>query len=148
MLPEVYTNYVETGRVEFVFLDFPFDERSPAFKAAEASHCAGDQDRFWEMHHQLFANPEALSADDLVEHAATLELDVDAFQACIKKRPHASGIREDVRLGRQLGIKGTPAYVLGLRDEKKGKIRVVDIIGGNVPFDQLAAKIEEHLPAE
>ena len=143
----MYENYVVTGQVQFYFLDFPFDERGPAFKAAEASHCAGDQDRYWEMHHLLFAVPEELAPDDLVEHARELELDVDAFRTCMKKRTHANGIREDVRLARRLGLKDTPGFVFGRRDPKKGKVQIIDIFGGNVKYDALKAKLDEHLAA-
>ncbi len=86
----MYTDFVETGKVRFYFLDFPFDEENPAFKAIEASHCAGEQDRYWEMHHELFANPELLAAEDLVTYAETLELDMVAFEACMKKRATAA----------------------------------------------------------
>lgn len=148
VLPRIYEEYIETGKLAFYFLDYPFAERFPAFKAAEAAHCAGDQDRFWEMHHQLFAHPDALGYDDLLAHAEALELDVDALAQCLRKRTHANGIREDVRLAQQLGLKGTPGFVFARRHAKKeGKVQIIDIIGGNVKYELLAEKIDEHLAA-
>ena len=53
--------YVATGKVRHVFLDYPIDSLHPlAFKAAEAAFCAGEQGKYWEMHDRLFANQQAL----------------------------------------------------------------------------------------
>lgn len=44
------------GRVAFAYLDFPLDGLHPnAVAASIAAGCAGRQDRFWQMHHLLFA---------------------------------------------------------------------------------------------
>ena len=51
------TNYIDTGKVRYVFRDFPLDSIHPyARKAAEAAHCAGDQGKFWDMHDVMFTN--------------------------------------------------------------------------------------------
>jgi protein-disulfide isomerase len=49
-LPQLASEYVETGKVKYVFRDYPLNFHKNAFKAAEAAHCAGEQDKFWEMH--------------------------------------------------------------------------------------------------
>ena len=43
-------HYVDTGKVRYVFRDFPLDQMHPqARKAAEAAHCAGEQGKYWEI---------------------------------------------------------------------------------------------------
>jgi len=47
--------------VKYVFVDFPLESiHKFAFKASEAAHCAGEQNKFWEMHDRLFANQKTL----------------------------------------------------------------------------------------
>ena len=60
------------GKVRIVFRHFPLSFHPNAPKAAEASACADDQGKFWDMHKTLFANRNALGVDDLKKHAATI----------------------------------------------------------------------------
>src|SRR3989344_1487036 len=56
-LPQIEKNYVDTGKVYFVYKDFPLSEIHPfAQQAAEAALCAGEQGKFWEYHDKLFEN--------------------------------------------------------------------------------------------
>jgi Thioredoxin len=77
--PQFDDEYIKTGRVRYVFHDLPLDFHENAFKAAEATHCAGEQRKFWEMHDRLFANQSALTENDLLRHAATLQLEQPRF---------------------------------------------------------------------
>ncbi len=46
--------YVDTGKVRFVYKDFPIDQiHAQADKAAEAAECAGEQEQYWAMHDRL-----------------------------------------------------------------------------------------------
>jgi protein-disulfide isomerase len=46
-LPELKKDYIDTGKVRYVFRDFPLDAIHPqARKAAEAAHCAGEQGKY------------------------------------------------------------------------------------------------------
>src|SRR5688500_18159619 len=51
--PQIDKEYVQTGKVKYVFRDLPLAFHKQAFKAAEASHCAGEQGKFWEMHDRM-----------------------------------------------------------------------------------------------
>jgi len=145
VLPQVQEKLVHTGKVELVFLDLPLQMHPQAFKAAEAAACAGDQKKFWEMHHLLFANQRALAEDRLPGYAEKLGLDVPAFQKCLSGGRHEGEIRDNIRLAHSLGISGTPTYVLARRI-KGDKVQVLDIVHGMLPYDELEKKINA-LPA-
>jgi diadenylate cyclase len=105
------------GRLRFVFRHFPLDSVHPnARLAAEAAEAAGAQGRFWEMHDLLYANQDRLLADDLVGHAARLELDVELFEESLRSRRHEGRVSEDRAGGEESGVEGTPAlYLDGVR---------------------------------
>jgi protein-disulfide isomerase len=141
VLQPVHEKFVRTGKVELIYLDLPLQMHPHAFKAAEAAACAGEQKMFWEMHHQLFANQKALAPERLPGHAEELGLDVAAFQKCLSSGKHAGGIREDMRTAQNLGITGTPAYLLGRRLPGGDKVEVLDMVKGLPPYEVLEKKI-------
>ena len=51
--PQIIENYVNTGKVNLVFLDMPF-LGSDSIPASEATYCADDQGKYWEYHSMLF----------------------------------------------------------------------------------------------
>src|SRR5207237_1149250 len=82
--------YIRTGKVRYVFRHFPLEAiHHEAFKAAEAAMCAGEQDKFWEMHDHLFAHQDALAPADLAGHAAAVGLDGPRFERCLGGRAAA-----------------------------------------------------------
>src|SRR5882672_4204376 len=76
-MKQIERDYLDTGRIGFVFRDFPIESSHPyALKAAVAAQCAGAQGRLWEMNHKLLADPMALAPDDLMAKAAALNVDM------------------------------------------------------------------------
>jgi len=140
VLPQVYEKFVRTGKIELIFLDLPLPMHPHAFKAAEAAACAGEQKMFWDMHHVLFANQQALAPDRLPGYAKELGLDVAAFQKCLSGGKQGAAIREDVRTLTILGINGTPRYLLGRRIPDSDKVEVLEIVKG-VPYEELERKL-------
>jgi protein-disulfide isomerase len=137
VLTQVNEKFVRTGKVELIYLDLPLQMHANAFKAAEAAACAGDQGKFWDMHHLLFANYRALAPDRLPGYAAEIGLDAAAFQKCLAGGKKAGGIREDMRTAQTLGIRGTPAYLVGRRVAGGDKVEVLEIIKGLPPYEEL-----------
>ena len=143
MLPQIYGEYVAPGRVELIFLDLPLNEIHPdALLAARAAHCAGEQDLFWEMHHQLFANRAALKRDDLELYADELNVDLDAFNECLDSRRHTAAIRNDAMLLNRVGVRSTPTYLLGERIPETERVRVVKVLKGSQSVEELSAAID------
>src|SRR5262249_17984609 len=88
--PTLRREYIDTGKVRYVFRDYPLAQMHPqARKAAEAAHCAGEQGKYWEMHDLLFQNQQALALPQLSEYARNLGLDGASFDACLQSEKYA-----------------------------------------------------------
>lgn len=99
------------GRVKLAYRDFPLTQIHPqAQLAAEASRCAGEQDRYWEYHDLLFLNIDRQGRDDLLEHARALELDEKRFAACLGGGKYKLQVDRDIQLGTSSGVFATPAF--------------------------------------
>src|SRR5258708_6530738 len=83
--------------LRYVFRNFPLVEIHPhAEQAAEAAEAAGDQGKYWEMHHQLFENQPALDLPDLITYAQALGLDVPRFERNLIEHRFADCVLEDL----------------------------------------------------
>jgi len=112
-LPALKRDYIDTGKVRYVFRDYPLDQIHPqARKAAEAAHCAGDQGKYWEMHDLLFRSQRALALPQLSEHARTLGLQDAAFDGCLASGKYAERVSKGLSDGLAAGIQGTPGFVV------------------------------------
>lgn len=130
----VIENLVATGRARYVFHNYPFLDGNGAGsngesdQAANASMCANEQGKFWEMHSILYANLEgenrgAFSDRRLQAMAESIGLDMDAFNACFDANKYEEDIQADFDLGEQMGVSGTPTvFVSGVRVGAPGKI--------------------------
>ncbi len=140
-LGQLEREYVDTGKVRYVFRHFPLEKIHPnAFKAAEAGECARQQGKFWELHDRLFANQQTLADRDLLNHATAVGLDGLAFQRCVTGTVDAT-IRRDLAEGGRLGIAGTPAFFLGTV-QKDGKVQVLRKLNGAQPFAAFKTAID------
>jgi len=116
--PQIVANYVDTGLVRYVFMDFPLTSIHPqAQLAAEAARCANDQDAYVEMHDLLFGRQDAWSgrgdaADIFTGFAGELGLDEAAFSDCLLGGQHTETVQVDLARGEGLGVNGTPAFFL------------------------------------
>lgn len=99
--------------VRVVYRYFPLSSIHPmAQKASEAAECAARQNKFWEMHDQLFALGESatgLSIDGMKKLAADLKLDTGKFNTCLDKGETASVVNQVYQDGATAGVSGTPA---------------------------------------
>ncbi len=116
--PQILKNFVETGRVLYVFKDFPLTNIHPqAMIAAEAARCADDQGAYLRMHDMLFARQGEWSgrgdaAEIFTGFASELNLDTDIFASCLESHRHQAGIMADLDEGARLGIRGTPGFFI------------------------------------
>ncbi len=121
-------------KIRLVYRDLPLPNHTNAPKAAEAAHCAGEQDKYWEMHAKLFANQRALDVAALKGYAKDLKLDQARFDKCLDSGAMAAKVEEGKKAGNELGINGTPAFfVNGI------------LISGAQPFDAFKEIIDVEL---
>ena len=139
-------DYVDTGKMKLVFMDFPLSFHKNAQKASEAGLCAGDQGKFWEMHDTLFTNYKALGLDKLGTYAESLGLNMKKFNACLDSGKHAKDIKKRMAEGGKAGITGTPAFLLGYI-QSNGKVKATKKLVGASPFDSFKVAIDAMLAA-
>ncbi len=108
---ELKKQYIDTGKVKFVYRDFPLSFHQNAQKAAEAAECAGNQDKYWEMHEKLFTQGVAGGVTAFKQYAKDIKVkDQKAFEKCLDEGETASEIRKDFSDGQRVGVQGTPAF--------------------------------------
>lgn len=100
--------------LRYVFRHLPLADVHPrAQLAAEAAEAAHAQGAFWPMHDRLFASQDALAAEDLVDHAAALGLDVERFTDDLRERRFAGRVRDDAIGAEASGAQSTPTFFVG-----------------------------------
>jgi protein-disulfide isomerase len=145
-LHQLEKEYVETGKVRYVFRHFPLERLHPlALRAAHASECANAQGRFWEMHNRLFANQQALAEADLLKTAQDLGLNMGSFKSCLADQPTSPPkVRKDQAEGARAGISGTPTIFLGTLT-KEGRVKVLRRLVGAQPYPNFKKAIDDTL---
>ena len=109
---EIRTQY--TRQVRFVFRQFPLERIHPlAEQAAEASECAGEQGKFWEMVGKIYSRQYDLAIEGLERDAVELGLDQPRFNQCLTTGATSVRVRRDVEDGRVLGVRATPTFFIG-----------------------------------
>jgi protein-disulfide isomerase len=132
-LHAIETKYKD--KVRIVYRQFPLTSIHPnAQKAAEASLCANDQNRFWQMHDVMFLDQRNLTVPGLKQKAALISLDTEAFNACLDSHKYAERVSEDVAEGSRIGVTGTPAFLVNGR-----------FFSGNLPYPDIEKVIEDEL---
>jgi protein-disulfide isomerase len=123
------------GKLAFAYKDYPLPMHGDAEKAAEASHCAGAQGKYWEYHDTMFADKQ-LDLPSLKNYARDLKLDTKAFETCLDTGQMAGVVGIQNAEAQTLGLQGTPSFFLNGR-----------YVSGNVTYERLRSVIAEELSA-
>ncbi len=144
VLPGIEEKYIKTGKVRFVYRDFPLSSiHEMAQKYAEAGECADEQGKFWQMHDKIFEEQEKRGGGTVFDYTvADVKLwareigleDGVQFDQCLDSDKYLEEVQKDFRDGELAGILGTPGTFINGR-----------LIPGAVPFAQFEAVIEEEL---
>jgi len=133
-LAQIQKEYIDTGKVKFVYRDFPLGFHQNAQKAAEAAECAGEQDRYFDMHDKLFENGVAGGVASFKKFAGQIGLNQGDFDNCLDSGEMTSEVKKDFQDGQSYGVSGTPAFFVN------GKL-----ISGAQPFSAFKQMIDAEL---
>lgn len=127
----IIEEYVNTGKANFVFRDFPLNGPNSVL-AAEATYCADDQGKYWEYHDETYKNWEGentgwVNRNSLEKFAKTVNLDVNQFNKCLDDKKYKQKVLDNEDFGINIGIKATPSFLI-FSNEKIVKIE------GNQPL--------------
>lgn len=101
------------SQICFIYRHFPMRNIHPhAELAALAAEAAGEQNKFWEMHHLLFQNGDSLSSQNIGLLAQSLDLDMDRFLEDYQRSDLLEKIHQDFLGAVKSGVTGTPTFFL------------------------------------
>ncbi|MBI2068541.1 MAG: DsbA family protein [Candidatus Yanofskybacteria bacterium] len=138
-LPLIKSEYIDTGKVRFVYRDFPLSFHPGAMPAAQAAECAREQDKFWEMHDKIFSEQAKQGSGtiqfpetDIKKWASQISgLDLNKWNECIASKKYKSEVEKDLKDGTAYGVSGTPTVFIN------GK----PVVGAQ-PFSAFKAEID------
>ena len=133
-LTQIQEKYIDTGKVKYVFRDFPLSFHNNAKPAAIATECVrekGGDDAYWDYHDVLFENNTALDSDSLKKYASDMGYDI---ADCLDNEKYADEVDTDFKAGQAVGVQGTPAFFINGR-----------FLSGAQPFSVFEKVIEEEL---
>ena len=121
-LSQLEKDYVDTGKVNFVYRDFPLDNLHPSARlAAEAAECADEQGKWKEMHNIIFEKQNELGTGTVSFDIFHLKewvleivgLDSVQFDRCLDSGKYAQEVQKDSQDGINAGVTGTPTFFIG-----------------------------------
>lgn len=140
--PAFEAQFVETNKVYFVSRSAGMLLGSePSVLAAEASYCAAEQNKYWEMHDLIFANQSTVfTSSVLSEWAKTAGLDMDAYNACVGDNRYDDVIAQDQADAKAEGVKGTPTFIISYMVDGK---EVKQSLPGDYPLSAFEQAISQ-----
>ncbi len=141
--PRLREKYVDTGKVRFVYRDYPRASHGIGVEAALAARCAGDQGQYWAMHDRMLMGGR-LSENLFDQYARAIGLDTATFAKCRRDRPYEDAIFRDKAEGLEWGFRGTPGFILMKMDGGRSNLGQDPPIGlpGAFPFEVFEEQIE------
>ena len=109
-IKELQTKYGNDIRIVWKNNPLPFHDK--AEPAARAGIAAAAQGKFWELHDKMFANQQALGAEDIKKYATELGLNMARFEADMNAPSAAATVKEDQALATRLAARGTPHFFI------------------------------------
>jgi protein-disulfide isomerase len=143
----VRKEYVATGKVAIVFRDYPLSTfHHRALAAAKAGRCASAAGKRWPMTEHLLVSAE-LSDADIRTAARDVGLDSVAFEKCLADPATAERIKQDMTEAADMGVRGTPMFLVGIHRPGEKTVRGVRMIEGAFPFETFQGTLDGLLRA-
>lgn len=131
--PKIDAEYISTGKVKFVYRDFPLSFHKQAKISAIAGECAGEQGKYWQMFDKLI-NSSSFDVESLKKYAEEIGVDSQTFDQCLDNQETKEEVENDFREAQKFGVKGTPAFFINGR-----------FVNGALPFEVFKKIIDEEL---
>lgn len=117
IFPTLDAEYVQTGKIRWVFVNFPLPMHPNATPAAEVAMCAARQGKFWPVHDLIFRNqktwaPLTAPAEYFLTFADSASLDRKAFQECLSTDATLAEVKSDAEAAVRSGAKSTPSFYI------------------------------------
>lgn len=105
------------GKIILKYHHFPLSYHVWANKAAEASLCAQDQEKFWEYHDLLFQEQSTWARSKKAisyfkDYAAQLGLNKEKFDQCLDLGEKSEEVKEDLEKAKEYQVNATPSFYI------------------------------------
>src|SRR2546425_5629075 len=116
--PVIERDYILTGKVRWVFVNFPLSQiHRNAVAAAQVAMCAARQGKFWPVHDLLYQRqPQWAPLDSpgplLLALADSAGATHDSIVACLERKATVNEIAGDAEGARRAGATGTPTFYI------------------------------------
>ena len=143
VMPQLKSEYIDTGLIRFVHKDLPLPFHPHALPAAAAARCASEQNRYWDLYAALFDQQNCLNCKGVLAIAAEEELNTAALQACMERTSTVALINANSSEASLHNISATPTFVIGPTqsdDSLDGRV-----IEGALPWSSFKSTIDEAL---
>ncbi len=142
VLDTLKTDYIDTGKVFYVFREYPLDQL--AFAASIAARCA-PKDKYFAIVNALFRQQNDWAfvknpAQALVAQLKPFGFTQESFAACLKNSDIAGGISEIAQRGsKEFGVNSTPTFFIN-GEKHVGEMDVAEM---KAILDPLLAKARD-----
>ncbi len=135
-----------SNEVQFGYRHFPLPFHKEAHGLAQAVECARDQNKFWELQNLFYKNISNSVNDKEVLGMAKLAgvENIRDFEFCWRNGKYAERVKNDIRDGAELGIQGTPTFILGAYDSVARTVSG-EMFSGAVSEEKFVLVIEKYI---
>jgi protein-disulfide isomerase len=132
-------------QVQFAYRHFPLPFHKQASSLAEAVECARDQNKFWELQSVIYQKQDALTTGDILDAAGEAGVgNMKDFKSCWDGGKYKARVLNDLKEGAQMGIQGTPTFIIGSFDAETDTISG-EMFSGAVPEEKFVSTIKKYL---
>jgi protein-disulfide isomerase len=118
VLEQMRKEYVDTGKVRFIFFDFPLEDlHKNSVMASQFARCAGGQDHYWQMHDVLYSKQTEWGdlkdpMNTLLGYGDHLGLDGNKLLTCIRTGAMHQAVMSSEAYGDALSMHATPTFAV------------------------------------
>ena len=144
-LPDIKTNYIDSGKVKYVMKQYPLGFHAKAKGAAIAALCVEKlkPGQYWKAHESIFSGETKLNEVDYKQMAKSLGLAENKFNLCLENPEIIQQVDTNIREGEAVGVSGTPAFYIGKIVD--GKVVNGQLVTGARPYASFSSVIDRLL---